>query len=134
MKKKIENIVERFGLECPLSDNCKNDGILSEHDSPCGCYENTGGSCPVPVQCEFCYTEEKSKMNLRDVINSLLQEDKWTSVEDELPKKAGKYIVCHKKGIIPRVEETEITKSLIPLLKYTSITHWQPLPEKPKED
>ncbi|KKN77025.1 hypothetical protein LCGC14_0365170 [marine sediment metagenome] len=66
-------------------------------------------------------------------LTSLLQEN-WTSVEDELPKKAGKYIVCHKKGIIPRVEETEITKSLIPLLKHTSITHWQPLPEKPKED
>ncbi len=39
---------------CP---QCKNEGVIPEHDPMCdgSCY-----NCPVPVQCEFCWTNEKS--------------------------------------------------------------------------
>ncbi len=65
-----KEILEKFGLECPSSFNCKNQGILSEHDTGCtGNPEDCVNSCPVPVQCEFCYTEPRSKMNLSEALD-----------------------------------------------------------------
>ncbi len=53
----------------------------------------------------------------------------WISVEDELPKQDGRYLV-YGKG------ETVITRFYSKLPKphfyYTDTTHWMPLPEPPK--
>ena len=58
----------------------------------------------------------------------------WISVEDRLPEKDGKYIVCTARGSVYCTRfkaygkignfQTDIN---------THITHWMPLPEPPKE-
>lgn len=59
---------------------------------------------------------------------------RWISVEDGLPKKSGKYIVCTVKGsvyctsAVMRGDEAYFKCDI-----NTHITHWMPLPEPPKE-
>ena len=62
---KIANIVDKYGLECPNSINCENKGILAEHGCN-GTVKDCESTCPVPVQCEFCFCEPKSKFNLEN--------------------------------------------------------------------
>ena len=52
------------GLECPNSANCQNNGTISEHAGDQSCRDGQCINCPVPVQCEFCWTEPKSKFNI----------------------------------------------------------------------
>jgi len=62
---KIADIVDKYGLECPNSSNCGNKGILAEHGCN-GTEEDCARTCPVLVQCEFCYCEPRSKFNLEN--------------------------------------------------------------------
>ena len=64
-------IIEIFGLDCPNKNNCNNEGTLSEHGCD-GTEEDCMRTCPVPVQCEFCWTEPKSKFNLKLKLDELV--------------------------------------------------------------
>ena len=72
---KIAEIVEQFGLECPNNSECKNEGAIPEHD--CGSDEELCRvRCPIPVQCEFCWTNPQSKHNLRLKLIELIRTDR----------------------------------------------------------
>jgi len=66
----VADIVNKYGSECPSSSNCNNDGTLAEHGCN-GTEEDCQSTCPVPVQCEFCYCEPKSKFNLKNDLDKL---------------------------------------------------------------
>lgn len=56
----------------------------------------------------------------------------WVSVEERLPEKDGRYIVCTAKG---SVYCTKFSTRHAPCFHTdinTHITHWMPLPEPPK--
>lgn len=60
---------------------------------------------------------------------------KWISVNDMLPEKDGKYIVCTAKGSVYCTRFKAYGKSgSFQTDINTHITHWMPLPEPPKED
>jgi len=66
---KIADIVEMFGDDCKY---CENYGWTAEHD-PNDPHENgCSVNCPIQVQCEFCYTNPKSKFNLQQKLNDLV--------------------------------------------------------------
>lgn len=69
LKVKLAGIVDRYGLECP---NCGNKGTLAGHGCD-GTEEDCKRTCPVPVQCEFCYCEDKSKFNLENDLQELIK-------------------------------------------------------------
>ena len=69
---KLADIVNKYGLECPNSNNCGNKGTLAEHGCD-GTEEDCARTCPVPVQCEFCYCEPKSKFNLENDLQELIK-------------------------------------------------------------
>lgn len=58
--------------------------------------------------------------------------NEWISAKDRLPDVTGKYLVCTTKGSV------YLAKFSVPDLFHTDmntyITHWQPLPEPPKEE
>lgn len=73
--------------------------------------------------------------------------DEWISVEDKLPKYKSLYIICANMGFI----DTSIMLHEMVFvalwdgtnwigvddrspLKYSTVTHWMPLPEPPKEE
>jgi hypothetical protein len=47
--------------------SCNDTGKYPEHDSTC---DGTCKNCPVPVQCEFCYTNPNSVFNQQQLINA----------------------------------------------------------------
>lgn len=55
---------EKFAKHCPSENNCNNEGTLSEHGCD-GTEEDCQSTCPIPVQCEFCYSEPLSIYNVR---------------------------------------------------------------------
>ena len=58
----------------------------------------------------------------------------WISVEDRLPEKDGKYIVCTARGSVYCTRFKAYGKSgNFQTDINTHITHWMPLPEPPKE-
>ena len=60
---------------------------------------------------------------------------KWISVNDMLPEKDGKYIVCTAKGSVYCTRFKAYGKSgSFQTDINTHITHWMLLPEPPKED
>lgn len=60
---------------------------------------------------------------------------KWVSVNDMLPEKDGKYIVCTAKGSVYCTRFKAYGKSgSFQTDINTHITHWMPIPEPPKED
>ena len=73
---------------------------------------------------------------------SLQSDDGWISVEDRLPEPYISVLICwskESKGMHPIMStarwvgdswSTDKTKPILP----TTITHWQPLPNKPKQD
>ena len=65
---------------------------------------------------------------------------KWTSVEEKLPKKDGKYLVHTKNltGYSPLKENVFIAEFYYDDWKFkgwedNSVTHWMKLPKAPKE-
>ncbi len=70
----------------------------------------------------------------QNYLNSLVGEDEWISVEDELPDD-GKFVLAWTSDILYRVmfqvngdwKRQDGTSYLLP------VTHWQPLPAAPKE-
>lgn len=66
----LAEIIKQYGEQCP---NCDNDGFTLEHN-PNDPHENgCSGSCPIQVQCEFCYTNPKSKFNLLTDLENVLK-------------------------------------------------------------
>ena len=59
----------------------------------------------------------------------------WISVEDELPKEEGKYIVCTERGSVycARFSKSCGYEGIFKTDTNTHITYWMPLPEPPKE-
>lgn len=80
--------------------------------------------------------------NLMDRINALPAASPWHSVEDELPKEAGEYIVayhpCWWDDVKTKVTKVGIDnfrgKSAWAKKKFQRVTHWMEKPEPPKED
>jgi len=62
------------------------------------------------------------------------QRDKWIRVEDELPPKNGYYFCFDDKQYFGAVIVGYFAKMWNPqVTERMTITHWQPLPEPPKE-
>ena len=59
----------------------------------------------------------------------------WISVEDELPKEEGKYIVCTERGSVycTRFYKCGGCEGIFKTDINTHITYWMPLPKPPKE-
>lgn len=59
----------------------------------------------------------------------------WISVEDELPKEEGKYIVCTERGSVycTRFYKCGGCEGIFKTDINTHITYWMPLPPPPKE-
>ena len=59
----------------------------------------------------------------------------WISVEDELPKKEGKYIVCTERGSVycTRFYKGGGCEGIFKTDINTHIAYWMPLPKPPKE-
>ena len=59
--------------------------------------------------------------------------DNWIKVEDKLPDQVGRYLVCNKYGV--SITEYLVSEGIIPRKHWYNHepTHWQPLPESPKE-
>lgn len=76
-----EELKEKFGKHCPEESNCNNGGTLSEHGCD-GTIKDCDRTCPIPVQCEFCYCEPLSLYNLSNngelinFIHSLLKQQR----------------------------------------------------------
>jgi hypothetical protein len=69
LEQKIKEFADIYGLECPNNDgNC---GTIAEHGCD-GTPEDCERTCPVPVQCEFCYTEPRSKFNLINDLKEMI--------------------------------------------------------------
>ena len=60
----------------------------------------------------------------------------WISVEDELPKEEGKYIVCTERGSVycTRFYKGCGCEGIFKTDTNTHITYWMPLPAPPKEE
>ena len=60
---------------------------------------------------------------------------KWISVKDRLPEKIGYYICCLDNGTIKVCKWIYgIRNGMWDNPNWTTVTHWMPLPEPPKED
>ena len=66
---KIKEFADIYGLECPNNDG--NSGTIAEHGCN-GTPEDCERTCPIPVQCEFCYTEPRSKFNLINDLKEMI--------------------------------------------------------------
>lgn len=63
----------------------------------------------------------------------------WVSVKDRLPEESGMYIVTANDGHAQRVSFVLWQKrnrmwNLTGARSYWRVTHWQPMPQPPKED
>ena len=85
--------------------------------------------------------EEILEMNVKFVNNrpdadtEPVRRAQWISVEDELPKKEGKYIVCTERGSVycTRFYKGGGCEGIFKTDINTHITYWMPLPKPPKE-
>lgn len=70
-----------------------------------------------------------------DVIKLLeAQVPKWISVEERLPEKSGRYLVCTSKSSVYYTKFTRHEQDgRFHTDINTHITHWMPMPEPPKE-
>ena len=68
---------------------------------------------------------EEITKRLQEEITNDLRQDRWISVEDELPH-GGVYLFCNSNG------DVFIASDEIAFL-YKNVTHWMPLPAPPKE-
>lgn len=70
-----------------------------------------------------------------DVIKLLeAQVPKWISVEERLPEKSGRYLVCTSKSSVYYTKFTRHEQGgRFHTDINTHITHWMPMPEPPKE-
>ena len=82
--------------------------------------------------------EEKCVLELLDAADTIealeATQPKWISVEERLPEKDGKFIVCTAKGSVYCTRFKAYGKSgSFQTDINTHITHWMSLPEPPKE-
>ena len=73
------------------------------------------------------------------LINNGVTVQEWVSVKDRLPEGSGMYIVTANDGHAQRVSFVLWQKrnrmwSLTGARSYWRVTHWQPMPQPPKED
>ena len=105
----------------------------------------TSYMCGFPCEgCSYGIDAEKVESDcvdalLKDALAYIKQleavQPKWISVNDMLPEKDGKYIVCTAKGSVYCTRFKAYGKSgSFQTDINTHITHWMPLPEPPKDD
>ena len=58
----------------------------------------------------------------------------WISVKDRLPEKSGMYIIYNPKWHFENRVFASYFHSLPSMWTYSGVTHWMPLPERPKEE
>lgn len=69
-----------------------------------------------------------------------IEKDKWISVEDRLPSKAGEEFLgvnMNQGGVMSLIYWSKVYKyfkSKGDIILSLQITHWMPLPEPPRED
>ncbi|MCK5016231.1 MAG: DUF551 domain-containing protein [Candidatus Peribacteraceae bacterium] len=93
------------------------------------------------------------EQGLKSLIDSAV-EDKWIKCSDELPKESGEYLIVHdnfvrfagyqlgvKRFVITNralehnVEGTSLVPIFLsPFAPSENVTHWQPLPNPPKQE
>lgn len=82
------------------------------------------------------YTLEEILVNNRSSVDAeSVRRAQWISVEDELPKEEGKYIVCTERGSVycTRFYKGGGCEGIFKTDINTHIAYWMPLPEPPKE-
>ena len=113
------------------------------------CSENGCKQCPYDYDCDMAdgfsvlaYDDVSAYIqHLENHIEELNEkmaqfeanQPKWISVEERLPEKNGKYIVCTAKGSVYCTKFSIDVCGIFHTDMYTHITHWMPLPEPPKE-
>lgn len=84
--------------------------------------------CPFPYECNEC--------TARQLYDAGYRKQEWISVDERLPDKSGKYIVCNAKGMVYQTKFYTYPKDQGGHWgqkdKGRSITHWMHLPEAPK--
>lgn len=74
MDEKIRNVIEKYGLGCP---DCSNVEFYADQED----------DRPVQSQCEFCFTEPKSKFNLGNDSRNKDRQQNYTSLIIDFNKK-----------------------------------------------
>lgn len=84
------------------------------------------------LNCKTCYSWELCEA----LYNAGYRKQEWISVDERLPDKSGKYIVCNAKGMVYQTKFYTYPKDQGGHWgqkdKGRSITHWMHLPEAPK--
>jgi hypothetical protein len=93
-----------------------------------GCMHFTGGEVRHHKDCPF-YPESLSKKY--DLLDEQLNQGKWISVKDELPED-GEYVLGYYYNGCD-IFQFNGGFFLINLNRNRDITHWQPLPNPPKQ-
>lgn len=82
-----------------------------------------------------------NKEQLNQAWNKRTPPDNWVSVRDGFPEEGEKVLFCFKSGYIGTADHkeggfyySEDEKEEKYTLRYANVTHWQPLPEPPKEN
>jgi len=58
---------------------------------------------------------------------------KWISVEERLPRSGDTVLVYYRRGEFRGVDILQYVGRWVMADWHTKVTHWQPLPEPPKE-
>lgn len=115
LSKTLEKV--KKGIECCLKNAL----------DPCiGCpYERTENAewkCGLNADVLFCIEQLEAQV------------PKWISMEERLPEKTDKYIVCTAKRSVYCTKFHKCGKGGDFRTDNIHITHWMPLPEPPKEE
>lgn len=102
---------------------------------------------PMPIICKLAdrtlYAKDPECSLLREVIDLLMAAEdvadiyvanNWVPVTERLPELGGYYLVSHKSGFISERLYYEGAGELFKNFKRDPVTHWMPLPERPKGD
>ena len=93
------------------------------------------GVCPYEGECVLPFGNYPESDALAYIQQLEAAVPKWISVEEMLPEKSGKYIVCTtKKSVYCTRFETHHSGGDFMTDINTHVTHWMPLPQAPKED
>ena len=96
-----------------------------------GCYYSADNDCRTTMMRDALALIERLESE-RDA--ALAKVPRWISVEERLPKEAGKYIVCtRKRAVYCTAFRFFHGEGYFATDTTTHITHWMQLPEPPKE-
>lgn len=117
-------IKQDIDKQCELRVGCDDDcPYKGDYDTPC-----------------YCKNVEEFDWN-NYLLKKVKKINNWISVKDRLPEFSGNVLVCYRTGErfcnfmrneVCYYADGKFTRSDGCII-YTTVTHWQPLPEPPKE-